>query len=687
MLNRCRYMFSFSVQLLFVLLICFDSAAVHAEEGNKPKEAQMPQSVDLFVPHRTIVETQGENQKRDSFAFPSLASADGVLVSFAESHTDLRVSGEEHASIYYADVVAGYINSAENWLSFVAEANANEWKAYSIFNTTTQEEYATLVIRALKPTTIAMDNKVFLLVGDYHQKYDPSLRKQTAPSQDLYLLVGEATQDKVIQWGEPTSILSQIEPYANQSGVNRFGGSGGSGIVMEDGTLVFPVMARNKVKQLFLSMIIYSKDDGKNWVLPHGMLPTRCTRPLIVEWEQGQLVMVAKCFFLTQVFESRDMGATWTRAVRTLTRVQPLLLPDAWRTAKVVGSLTTATIAGKKVMLYTQKEIPPWEIVQATALYLWVTDNNRTFHVGHISMDTAEEVASANTLLHCNDVLYLLQERGNDKASSLFLALLTEQLKTITSVLETWAKLDSYFSELSVPTAGLVGFLSDASGDGTWNDAYRCVNATVRNAKKVENGFNFTGPKSYAIWPVNVWKYHYVHSFVDYEFTLVAAVTIHKVMNRVPHLLGALLSRKENLMFMGLSYTAGKQWGTVFNGITTIALNSSWEPGEEYKVALMLQGNKGSVYVDGVLMGSCDTLPILEARRHQIARFYFGGGKDGSARVRTVFLYNRPLNAMELKAVDSYNSSGKLPGDSSTRANAFRVSILLLVLLGFAALC
>ncbi|RNE95603.1 surface glycoprotein, partial [Trypanosoma rangeli] len=380
------------------------------------------------------------------------------------------------------------------------------------------------------------------------------------------------------------------------------------------------------------------------------------------------------------------------------------------RTAEGVGSLTTATIAGKKVMLYTQKGIPPGGTLQATALYLWVTDNNRTFHLGPISMDTKRKWTSNNTLLHSNNALHLLQERDSITTKVLSLSSLTGTLKKIKSVLKTWAKLDSFLSNSSVPTAGLVGFLSDASGDGTWNDAYRCVGATVTNAKKVENGFKFTGSESYAMWPVNMWKHHYAHSFVNYAFTLVATVTIDEVPNGSASLLGAGLGDNENTTFVGLSYTLADEWETVFNGMATITENT-WESWKEYQVALMLQGNKGSVYVDGVLVGSCDTLPTPEARGHHITHFYFGGGKDGSAKVKNVFLYNRPLNAVELKAVgdydpsrkpaddssdaaeqredDSSDAAEKLAGDSSTCADVSRLLLLLLLLglWGFVALC
>ncbi|RNF09267.1 group II trans-sialidase superfamily [Trypanosoma rangeli] len=648
MLNMCRHLFSFSVLLLCVLLLCFGSTAVHSEERSTPKDVQPPEGIDLFVPNRTIVEAQGENYTVNYFVSPSLASAGGVLVALAEGHSDSQHAHQKEPWPVYVDAVAGYIDYAENWSSFVAKVRLNKWKAYDIFNTTTQEEHNDRVRYAYKPTTIAKGNKVFLLVGGYHQKYDPSSKRWIKYSKDLVLLVGEATQDKVIQWGEPTSLLPQIEPSAKQRGLEQFVGGGGSGVVMEDDTFVFPVTARRTGYKELVSMIIYSKDDGKNWLLSHGMLPADCTDPLIVEWEQGQLVMVVQRDSLLRVFESRDMGATWREAVRTLTRVHPRFLPDALRTAERVGSVTTALIAGKKVMLYTQKGILRDDPLQATALYLWVTDNNHTFHVGPISMDTTEKPMFGNTLLYSNDALHLLQERISTTTIGLFLAPLTKQLKTITSVLETWAKLDSFLSNSSVPTAGLVGFLSDASGEGTWNDAYRCLNATVTNAKKVRDGFKFTGSESYAMWPVNMWKYHYIDSFVNYAFTLVATVRIHQVPNESIPLLGAGLGDNENTTFVGLLYTTEKRWGTVFNGMTTTH-NSAWKPGKEYKVALMLQGNEGSVYVDGVLVGNTNKLPILKSRRHDISHFYFGGGKNSSVTIKNVFLYNRPLSEKEHK--------------------------------------
>ncbi|RNC39316.1 Sialidase 85-1.3 [Trypanosoma cruzi] len=105
----------------------------------------------------------------------------------------------------------------------------------------------------------------------------------------------------------------------------------------------------------------------------------------------------------------------------------------------------------------------------------------------------------ASTLLHSDGSLYLLQGRGNGEGRVISLSCLTEEVSTIESVLSTWAQKDIFFSNLSIPTAGLVAALSDTASDDTWNDEYLCLNATVTKAKKDNDGFQLTGLESRAI--------------------------------------------------------------------------------------------------------------------------------------------------------------------------------------------
>ncbi|RNF08592.1 trans-sialidase [Trypanosoma cruzi] len=116
-----------------------------------------------------------------------------------------------------------------------------------------------------------------------------------------------------------------------------------------------------------------------------------------------------------------------------------------------------------------------------------------------------------------------------------------------------------------------------------------------------------------------------------------------------------------------------KTWETVFDGKKTTS-NTTWEPGKEHQVALMLQdGNKGSVYVDGVIVGNPAKIPKVGALGHEITHFYFGGGEgdsDSSVTVTNVFLYNRPLSVDELKMVKKR--------EESVRGGVSRLLLLLL---------
>ncbi|RNC32890.1 trans-sialidase [Trypanosoma cruzi] len=99
-------------------------------------------------------------------------------------------------------------------------------------------------------------------------------------------------------------------------------------------------------------MITYSTDKGNNWVFPESISPVECLGPRIPEWETGQILMIVQCMDAQSVFESRDMGKTWTKAVRTLSGVWVMSRSGFhWDESLHVGSFVTATIEGWKVML------------------------------------------------------------------------------------------------------------------------------------------------------------------------------------------------------------------------------------------------------------------------------------------------------------------------------------------------
>ncbi|PBJ76161.1 trans-sialidase [Trypanosoma cruzi cruzi] len=679
--NMSRRVFTSTVLLLLVVMMCCGTCGAATAEQGKSGAVQLPKWVDIFLPNKTqVLPKEGsETGVREAFAAPSLVSAGGVMAVFAEGLFVYKFHGHDFFGIKPYEIVAVYIKAAESWPSIVAEVNAGTWRAHTVIGSRNDDDRLRFLYR---PTAVAKDSKVFLLVESDNTRYDNVNDAWVKDGWDIQLVVGVATQSKdgvqstLINWAEPKSILQQI-PKHTQDQLRDVATAGGSGIVMQNGTLVFPLVAKGK--NYPFSMITYSTDNGNNWVFPESISPVGCLDPRITEWERS-LLMIVQCIDGQRVYESRDMGTTWTKAVRTLSGVW-VISQTGVRPYEIfrVGAIITATIEGRKVMLYIQRGYISGE-KEATALYLWVTDNNRTFSVGPLFVENAVSQTLVNSLLYSDGNLHLLQQRDN-KGSAISLSRLTDELNTIKSVLRTWAQLDAFFSKLSTPTAGLVGFLSNAASGDTWSDEYRCVNATVTKASKVKNGFKFTGPGSMATWPVNIPGDNNQYSFVNYDFTIVATVTIHQVPKGSTPLLGAGLGDGHGTKIIGLSYGMNKTWETVFDGKKTTS-NTIWELGKEHQVALMLQdGNKGSVYVDGVIVGSPAKIPKVGALGNEITHFYFGGDEgdsDSNATVTNVFLYNRRLSEDELKTVTK--KEGSVRGDVSRV-----LPLLLLGLWGLAA--
>ncbi|EKF30704.1 trans-sialidase, putative [Trypanosoma cruzi marinkellei] len=224
------------------------------------------------------------------------------------------------------------------------------------------------------------------------------------------------------------------------------------------------------------------------------------SQPRVTEWE-GSLLMIVDCENGQRVHESCDMGATWTEAIGRLSRVWVNARSGVSRKESLhADTLITAAIEERRVLLYTRRGHASGK-KRATALCLWVTDNNRTFSVGTVAMENAANWMLASTLLYSDGDLHPLQRRGNGEGRAISFSRLTEELSTIKSFLSNCAQKDILFSSLFIPTPGLVTILSDVARDDTWNDEYISLNAMVGNAVKDNDGFQSTGLECRTIWP------------------------------------------------------------------------------------------------------------------------------------------------------------------------------------------
>ncbi|RNC53789.1 sialidase, partial [Trypanosoma cruzi] len=462
--NMSRRVFASAVLLLLVVM-CGSGGASNAVKSNSGN-AQLPHTVDLFLPNQTLVVPKGgtsQETKRDAFASPSLVSAGGVIAAFAEGHMYAEYVVEGKSTNPSSDVVAEYIDSAWEWPTLVERVGKGTWRAHTVLGKAEGKKGLDVVLR---PTTTMKGNKVFLLVGSTDLSYVNGSWEEGR--YELKLVVGEVTNatggepSERIKWGEVQSPVQQTTLAAHKGEWTECLASGGSGVLMEDGTIVFSLMAINEKDDGVFSLIIYSKDNGSTWSLSEGTSHLKCGAPRITEWE-GSLLMIVDCEKGQRVYESRDMGTTWTEAIGTLPGVWVNSGSGASQDSSLhVDALITATIEGRKVMLYTQRGYALGKN-KANALHLWVTDNNRSFSVGPVVMDNAGKEELASTLLYSDGKLHLLQRRVSGEGSVISLSRLTEELKEIESVLSTWAQKDIFFSSLSIPTAGLVAVLSNAS--------------------------------------------------------------------------------------------------------------------------------------------------------------------------------------------------------------------------------
>ncbi|RNC56269.1 trans-sialidase, partial [Trypanosoma cruzi] len=98
------------------------------------------------------------------------------------------------------------------------------------------------------------------------------------------LVVGDVTnptggkQSGRIEWGDPKPLPKLTSSASHEGDWTEFIASGGSGALMEDGTLVFPLMAKDEAEDV-CSMIICSTDNGSAWALSEDISPAECLSP------------------------------------------------------------------------------------------------------------------------------------------------------------------------------------------------------------------------------------------------------------------------------------------------------------------------------------------------------------------------------------------------------------------------
>ncbi|PBJ76405.1 trans-sialidase [Trypanosoma cruzi cruzi] len=548
-----------------------------------------------------------------------------------------------------------------------------------------------------RPTTVVEESDIYMFAGTYRfEVNDKAVGSTSAAAKwGLLVAVGNVSNDgssakKKIYWKD-ASVIPWPEFENEHESLTGLIGGGGSGVKMKDSTIVFPMEGTKDGNAV--SLILYSSANASG-NLSKGMSADGCGYPSVVEWEKDKLMMMTACGDgRRRVYESGDKGNTWTEALGTLSRVWSNKHEGS---EKGVGSgFITATIDGvndkRDVMLVT---LPVYSKKNENEnekgeLHLWLTDNTHIVDIGPVS--EKDDDAAASALLYKSGksetngkeeliALYEKKKVGDEKPSPGMVSVrLTAQLQRVKDVLATWKKVDKRVSGLcpsesavQAPspdsackntkiTAGLVGFLSGNLSENTWRDEYLGVNATVKGKKegvpsgKAETAESSDGVKfrgAWAEWPVGEQGENQLYHFTNYNFTLVATVSIdgEPKSGSVP-LMGVRAGSDGGTKLMELSYGSGKKWQVLCSDGTTKKLKSAWDTQRQYQVAIVLQnGTQGSVYVDGQRVCESVQSNLETTNSKEISHFYIGG--DGSntesqggvsVTVRNVLLYNRPL--------------------------------------------
>ncbi|ESS61518.1 trans-sialidase [Trypanosoma cruzi] len=708
--NVSRHLFYSAVLLLVVMVCCGSGAAGVAGEPSVPN-----------FEWRSIT-GDGGGETVDSLGAPSLLKVGSDVFAVAEAQwkkADGSFTGvaSQPLKTEAAKTPEEVLEKPEDKTQVLEEGASKEEKKK---------------VDVSRPTTAVKGNDIYMLVGQYGSKDCPS---SGAGGCGPLLVKGSVSggdiNNKKIDWEVTESSLQRLFDTQPDSWTTLIG-SGGSGVKMKDETLVFPVEGTKKAADgegedvKTVSLIIHSKDTT-DWKLSKGMTDGGCTNPSVVEWEEDKLMMMTACDDgRRRVYESGDMGEEWTEALGTLSRVWGNKKKDEGAKAVGSGFITATIVDNKKVMLIT---LPVYLKVENGVnakgeLHLWLTDNTHIVDIGPVSGD--DDAAASSLLYNSGEntnekkgekliALYEKKKKGDVKPSpGMVSVLLTEELKRVKEVLTTWQEVDERVSNLCTSliaqrgrastgdvcsaakiTDGLVGFLSGNLSENTWRDEYLGVNATVNNKQggaastvaSTDKGVTFQG--AWAEWPVGAQGENQLYHFANYNFTLVATVSIHGVPKEgttIP-LMGVRAGstgNEEKTKLMELSYDSGKKWQALCGDGTPKELSSTSETERTHHVAIVLRnGNQSSAYVDGQPVGGNEECALENKGSKEISHFYIGGdgdekgdadNKDVSVTVTNVLLYNRPLDADEIAAFNPNKASNSPAVDGSVEGDAIQPS-------------
>ncbi len=229
------------------------------------------------------------------FRIPNLQLlSDGTILIFS----DIRYNGpNDHA---YIDI--GCARSTDFGKTWSYEITMKNDRINSTFS------------RVMDSTTVITNTgRIVLIAGSWNTDGNWSMTTPTLRSDWSVQMV--YSDDNGLTWSEKIDLTTNSSKINNQP-ENTIGwlGGVGSGIVMEDGTIVIPaqISLREHNKNNYYSLIIYSKDNGETWAMGNKVPSSNTSENMVIELD-GSLIMSTRYDYsgYRASYISHDLGNTW----------------------------------------------------------------------------------------------------------------------------------------------------------------------------------------------------------------------------------------------------------------------------------------------------------------------------------------------------------------------------------------
>ncbi|RNC55514.1 trans-sialidase, partial [Trypanosoma cruzi] len=315
-----RHHFCSAVLLLVVMMCCGTGEGAQADEPPLPRESSPKPYFDW--------RDKNEEKTVSSLRVPSLVELDGDVFAVAEAQCTKGGSGFTGIAselLELSDESSKLLDMSKLKIQAPDECHFKDEKC-----TYQKQEDAVsqsdTKVHVSRPTTVVNRRDIYMLAGKYTSE-SAAAAVAAANATDgvqwgLLLVRGnvsvEEGKDKRIYWRDTYGLPWGL--FGKQDSLTGLIGSGGSGVNINDGTLVFPVEGTKRNNGKTVSLIIYSSDIA-SWTLSKGMSGDGCGDPSVVEWKDKKLMMMTACDDgRRRVYESADKGESWTEARRDTSR-------------------------------------------------------------------------------------------------------------------------------------------------------------------------------------------------------------------------------------------------------------------------------------------------------------------------------------------------------------------------------